>query len=89
MSMKKNAKVFEIMSKTNNGKIRTVYAVTSLDVSLADCCKMKSIPLPSIFSSKVTAPMTRDDAINYAYSRTAEIHMDPRNASTKTTISAY
>lgn len=43
--MKKNMKVFEIKAIAANGNDRTVHAVVTLDVTLADACKMNNIPI--------------------------------------------
>ena len=53
--MKKNVKVFEIKAHAASGNDRTIHAVVSLDVTLADVCKMRNIPMLSIISTNVTA----------------------------------
>lgn len=74
--MEKNMKVFEIKARAKNGNLRTVYAAVALDNTLADACVMDDIPMMSIISSSVTAPMTESDAIDYAIMKTLALRMN-------------
>ena len=65
--MKKNVKVFVIKAHAANGNDRTVQAITPLNVTLADICKRKNIPMLSIVSTTVTAPMTEEEATCYVF----------------------
>ena len=85
--MKKNVKVFEIKAIATNGNDRTVHAVVSLDVTLADVCKMKNIPILSIISTNVTAPLTVAEATRYTFQRHAALVLDPNVIPVKCTVS--
>ena len=85
--MKKNVKVIEIRAIAANGNDRTVYAVVTLDVTLADVCKMNNIPMLSIISTNVTAPMTVAEATRYTFQRHAAVVLDPNVALVKCTVS--
>lgn len=85
--MKKNVKVFEIKAITANGNDRTVHAVVTLDVTLADVCKMNNIPMLSIISTNVTAPMTVAEATCYTFQRHAALVLVPNVALVKCTVS--
>ena len=74
--MEKNMKVFKIKARAKNGNLRTVYAAVALDNTLADACVMDDIPMMSIISSSVTAPMTESDAIDYAIMKTLALRMN-------------
>ena len=87
--MKKNVKVFEIKAIAANGNDRTVHAVVSLDVTLADVCKMKNIPMLSIISTNVTAPMTVAEATRYTFQRHAALVMNPNVAIVKDVVDVY
>ncbi|MBR1586266.1 MAG: hypothetical protein IJ662_12040 [Clostridia bacterium] len=84
--MKKNAKVFIIKAKAANGNDRTVHAVTSLDVTLNDVIKAKNIPVMSIISTKVTAPMTLQEATAFTAKDYAALVCAPNTRVVKTTI---
>lgn len=73
--MKKNMKVFEIKARVANGNLRTVYAAVALDNTLADACVMDDIPMMSVISSSVTAPMTQSDAFDYALMKTLALRI--------------
>ena len=85
--MKKNVKVFEIKAIAANGNDRTVYAVVTLDVTLADVCKMNNIPMLSIISTNVTAPMTITEATRYTFQRHAALVLNPNVIPAKCTVS--
>ena len=85
--MKKYVKVFEIKAIAANGNDRTVHAVVTLDVILADVCKMNNIPMLSIISTNVTAPMTVAEATRYTFQRHAAVVLDPNVALVKCAVS--
>ena len=84
--MKKDTKVYEIKAIAANGNDRTVHAAVSLDATLADVCKLRNIPMLSIISTSVTAPMTFIDACRYAMHRTAAVIFNPNVVYAKTHI---
>lgn len=63
--MKKTTKVIIMKAKAPNGNDLTYRTLASLDMTIADACKMRNIPMLSIISATVTAPMTEDDALAY------------------------
>ena len=85
--MKKNVKVFEIMAIAANGNDRTLHAVVTLDVTLADVCKINTIPMLSIISTNVTAPMTVAEATRYTFQRHAALVLNPNVIPVKCTVS--
>ena len=85
--MKKNVKVFEIKAIAANGNDRTVLAVVTLDVTLADVCKTNNIPMLSIISTNVTAPMTVAEATRYTFQRHAAVVLDPNVIPVKCAVS--
>ena len=85
--MKKNVKVFEIKAIAANGNDRTVQAIAPLNMTLTEVCKMKNIPMLSIVSTKVTAPMTMDEAINYTFQGFTSIVFAPSTRLVKSTLS--
>ena len=73
--MKKDVKVIEIKSIAANGNDRTVYAIGTLDLSVADICQGENIPMLSIISTRESLPMTQAEAMEYAfYQHTALVH---------------
>jgi len=84
--MKKNRKVFEIKAHAANGNLRTVYAVMSLNDTLADACKKDDIPMMSVMSVRVSAPMTEVDALCCSIMKTLVLCCDPRITYAKTTV---
>ena len=85
--MKKNMKVFEIKAIAANGNDRTVHAVVTLDVTLADVCKMNNIPMLSIISTNVTAPMIVSEATRYSFQRHAALVLNPNVIPVKCAVS--
>ena len=61
----KNVKVIIMKAKAPNGNNRTYRTMASLDCTVADVCEMRNIPMLSILSATVTAPMTEADALAY------------------------
>ena len=80
-------KVIEIRAITANGNDRTVHAVVTLDVTLADVCKMNNIPMLSIISTNVTASMTVVEATRYTFQRHATLVLAPNVALVKCVVS--
>ncbi len=87
--MKKNVKVFSIEAQAANGNGRTIHAITSLDMTLADFCKSNNIPLLSIISVKETTPMTERDALNYVIHHHAAVLKNPNSIPVKTNIKLF
>ena len=85
--MKKNVKVFEIKAIAANGNDRTVQAIAPLNMTLTEVCKLKNIPMLSIVSTKVTAPMTIDEAIDYTFQGFTSIFFAPNTRLVKSTFS--
>ena len=83
----KNVKVFEIVSRLQNGHDRTVNAVVPLDAELSDICKGKQIPMLSITSVKVIAPMELKAAVNYVFYKQVALVLNPNTVWFKTTMS--
>lgn len=63
--MKKDSKVIIMKAKAPNGNDRSYRTLCPLHFSVADACKMRNIPLLSILSVTITAPMTKADALAY------------------------
>ena len=80
-------KVLEIVSRLNNGHTRTVHAIASLDDTMADLCRLKSIPMLSVTTAKESAPMRVQDAINYVLNCQTALVLNPNIIWIKTTIS--
>ena len=75
--MKKNVKVFIMKAKAPNGNNLTYRTTAPLSFTVADACKMRNIPLMSILSATVTAPMTEDDALAYMQKDMIAEFLDP------------
>ena len=80
-------KVLEIVARLNNGHTRTVHAIASLDGTMADLCRLKSIPMLSITTAKESAPMRVQDAIEYVLNCQTALALDPNNLWIKTAVS--
>ncbi len=85
--MKKNVKVFVIKAKAANGNDRTVQAIAPVTMTLAEVIKLKNIPMLSIRSTKVTAPMTMDEAATYAINDFAATVFAPNTRLVKSAVS--
>ena len=83
----KEVKILEIVSRLNNGHTRTVHAITSLDGTLTELCRLKSIPMLSITTAKESAPMKVQDAIDYVLNCQTALVLDPNIMWIKTTFS--
>ena len=83
----KNAKVFEIVSRLNNGHYRTVHAIVPPETTIADICRVKNIPVLFITSAKVTSPMTMNEAMDFVFYKQSTLIHDFNNQWIKTTIS--
>ena len=60
------------------GSIMTVeYVDLREDMTVADACKMRNIPMLSIISATVTAPMTEDDALDFMQNDVLAQMLDP------------
>ena len=75
--MKKDTKVIIMKAKAPNGNDRTYRTTTPLGFTVADVCKMRNIPLLSILSATVTAPMTEADALAYMQKDMLAEFLDP------------
>lgn len=75
--MKKNTKVIIMTAKASNGNDLTYRTLCPLHFTVADACKMRNIPLLSILSATVTAPMTEVDALAYLQNDTLAQMLDP------------
>ena len=83
----KEVKILEIVSRLNNGHTRTVHAITSLDGTLTELCRLKNIPMLSITTAKESAPMKVQDAIDYVLNCQTALVLDPNIMWIKTTFS--
>ena len=63
--MKKNVKVIIMKAKAPNGNDRVYRTMGSLEMTVADACKMRNIPMLSILSATISEPMTEADAATY------------------------
>ena len=52
-------------AKAPNGNNRTYRSMTSMDCTVAEVCQMRCIPMMTIFSVTVSAPMTEAAALAY------------------------
>ena len=75
--MKKNMKVIIMTAKAPNGNDRTYRTLCPLDFTVADACKMRNIPMLTILTVKVTAPMTEADAAAYVMNDVLAQMLDP------------
>lgn len=83
----KNVKVFEIVSRLNNGHYRTVHAIVPLETTITEICGVKNIPILSITYTKVTSPMTMNEAMEFVYYKQSTLIHDSNNLWIKTTVS--
>ena len=74
---KESMKVIIMKAKAPNGNNRTYRTIAPLGFTVADACKMRNIPLMSILSATVTAPMTEDDALAYTQKDMITEFLDP------------
>ena len=75
--MKKNTKVIIMKAKAPNGNNLTYRTLCPLHFTVADACKMRNIPLLTILSATVTAPMTEADALAFAQKDAVAECFDP------------
>ena len=75
--MKKTTKVIIMKAKAANGNDLTYRTLGPLDFTVADACKMRNIPMLSILSATVTAPMTEADALAYMQNDVLAQMLDP------------
>ena len=73
----KNTKVIIMKAKAPNGNNLTYRTLCPLHFTVADACKMRNIPLLTILSATVTAPMTEADALAFAQGDTLAECFDP------------
>ncbi|MBR4005236.1 MAG: hypothetical protein IKI90_05255 [Treponema sp.] len=85
--MKKNVKVIIMKAKAPNGNNRTYRTMGSLEMTIADACKMRNIPMLSILSATVSAPMTEADAAAYMMNDYAAQVLAPNAMLVKATFS--
>ena len=85
---KKNTKVIIMKAKAPNGNNLTYRTLCPLHFTIADACKMRNIPLLTILSATVTAPMTEADALAFAQGDTLAECFDPSRMLVKISMNA-
>lgn len=85
---KESMKVIIMKAKAPNGNNRTYRTIAPLDATIADVCTMRNIPLMSILSATVTAPLTEADAFAYMQQDMIVEYLDPSHKTVKVTIGA-
>ena len=86
--MKKDTKVIIMKAKAPNGNNRTYRTLASLDMTVADACKMRNISMLTILSATVTAPMTEADAFAFMQKDMMEEVLAPNTCLVKTIFGA-
>ena len=86
--MKKDTKVIIMKAKATNGNNRTYRTLASLDMTVADACKMRNISMLTIVSATVTPPMTAADALAYMENDMLKEIMDPNTLIVKAIFGA-
>ena len=86
IKMKKTTKVIIMTAKAANGNDLTYRTLCPLNFTVADACKMRNIPMLSILSATVTAPMTEDDALAYMQNDVLAQMLDPNIRMVRGTI---
>ena len=85
--MKKDVKIFIVKAHAASGNDRTVYVIAPLDATFTDIFRIKNIPMLSIISTTVTAPMTLNEAAYYTIRDFAVLALNPNTTLFKSRFS--